>query len=125
MNFYKTAFVFLGVITVLILNGIIWLGTAHESLDEISPLFNTLIGVMDFCLVLSSAFFIKQSYTDKQYVFTALFVSILTVFLVAFIIRLTDVMGINVIYLFAFDIVVVNIYLVYLTRNWNRLLSDD
>ncbi len=124
MNFYKTAFVYFGVITVIILNVIIWLGTAHESLDDIKSIFNTMIGVMDFCLVVSCVFFLKQSYDDKQFIFTALFSGILFAFLSAFLIRISDVMGINVIYLFAFDIVVVNVYLIYLTKNWKHLMND-
>lgn len=117
----KKAFLVIGIITVLVLNLIIWMGTGIRSLAEIRPVFNTLIVVMDICLVLSSVYFAWESYRQKQYIFMSLFTIILIAFSSAFFIRTTDIMGINVIWLFAFDIFSVNVYLVYLSRNWEKL----
>lgn len=120
----KKAFLVIGIITVLVLNIIIWMGTGIRSLTDIRPVFNTLIVVMDICLVLSSIYFTWESYQNKQYVFMSLFATILIAFTAAFFIRMTDITGINVIWLFAFDVFAVNVYLIYLSRNWESYWSD-
>ncbi len=118
------AFLGLGIITIVVLNLIIWIGTGSQNLSGMKSLFTTLIIIMDICLVLSSVYFIWQSYESKQFIFVFLFGILLLTFLIAFFIRMTDVMGINVIWLFAFDIFAVNIYLIYITKNWKKLMNN-
>lgn len=118
----KKVFLVVGIITVLVLNAIILMGTTHTSLAD-QTIFDLLVVTFDISLVLSSIYFIWQTFQQKQYIFMALFSAILIAFLSAFFIRMTDVMGINVIWLFAFDIFCVNVYLVYLSRNWERYLK--
>lgn len=115
----KKVFLIIGIITVLVLNAIILMGTTHTSLAD-QTLFDLLVVTFDISLVLSSIYFIWQTFQAKQYVFLSLFVAILGMFITAFVIRMTDVMGINVTWLFAFDLLCVNVYLVYLSRNWEK-----
>ena len=120
----KKAFLVIGIITIMVLNLIIWIGTGSQSLSGIKSMFSALIVTMDICLVSSSIYFLWKSYQMKQFLFTILFGIILLIFTIAFIIRMTDVMGINVFWLFAFDIFSVNVYLIYLTRNWNHFIES-
>ncbi|MFK7949538.1 MAG: hypothetical protein AB8G11_18240 [Saprospiraceae bacterium] len=115
----KKVFLVIGIITILVLNAIILMGTTHTSLAD-QALFDLLVVTFDISLVLSSIYFIWQTFQQKQYVFLSLFIIILLAFLSAFFIRMTDIMGINVTWLFAFDLFCVNVYLVYLSRNWEQ-----
>lgn len=118
----KKLFFTIGIITIMVLNAIILMGTVHESLVS-NTFFKFLIITFDISLVLTSIYFIWQSYQQKQLLFTALFSVILLAFISAFFIRMTDVTGINITWLFAFDIFCVNVYLIYLSVNWKSYLK--